>query len=266
MRVVNEKAGTWRFAVAIENASGNEWGGLNWRADTNVWQCNNFGGTNNFVDTVGPLSGWAFIAYTRAGNPTATGYWSRMNGRFDKTLVNTLSIAALDHIQFGNDGAGEWVDGEFAHMRVWKRALSETELYTEMYSPFAVSKKDLDTDILGWNDRRNRAPGGEWTYTAVSGGTVVTPVSSDEIWFPKRITILAATGMTITNVAPSILYENLTNIIITGTGFGASQGTKTVYLDDKLQTVTAWAATSITITAVSPNLWANARLLQVRNT
>jgi hypothetical protein len=151
-------------------------------------------------------------------------------------------------------------------MRVWKRALSEVELYAEMNSPFAVSTKDLDTDILGYNDRRNRAPGGEWTYASVSGGTVVSPVSYDEIWFPKRLTILATGGMTITNVVPTVLYEGLTGIIITGTGFGASIGTKTVYLDDKLQTVTAWADTSITISAVSPNLWANARLLQVRNT
>jgi hypothetical protein len=169
-------------------------------------------------------------------------------------------------MSFGNNSWDERVGAEFAHMRVWKRALSETELYAEMYSPFAVSRKALDTDILGYGDMRNRAPGGEWTYTAVSGGTVVTPVSSDEIWFPKRLTVLAAGNASITNVSPSVLYEGLTNIVITGTGFGATQGTKTVYLDDKLQSIVSWTDTTITFNAVSPNLWNNARLLQVRGT
>jgi hypothetical protein len=76
----------------------------------------------------------------------------------------------------------------------------------------------------------------------------------------------AAAAFVINSVTPNVLYEGLTGVVIAGSGFGAVQGTKTVYLDDKLQTVTAWADTSITITAVSPNLWANARLLQVRNT
>jgi hypothetical protein len=165
-----------------------------------------------------------------------------------------------------NDNFNEWLDGEFAHLRAWSRVLSEAELRDEMNSQTVVSRKNLHTDILGYGDMRNRAPGGEWTYTAVSGGTVVTPVSSDEIWFPKRVTIVGGGGgpHTVDSVTPSILYEGLTGVVIAGSGFGASQGTSKVLLDGIEQTVTAWSDTSITFSVVKPTVWASPRTLAVR--
>ena len=190
-----------------------------------------------------------------------------VNSRWETAATTTGTGAGTNaYASVLNDNFNEWLDGEFAHLRAWSRVLSEAELRDEMNSQTVVSRKNLHTDILGYGDMRNRAPGGEWTYTAVSGGTVVTPISSDEIWFPKRLTVLAAGNASITNVSPSVLYEGLTNIVITGTGFGATQGTKTVYLDDKLQSIVSWTDTTITFNAVSPNLWNNARLLQVRGT
>ena len=268
MRIVVDRTGNYRYFFTFENtvpptdATANH--AMGWSAsDASELYVTGQGAANFPIHP--PRNGLWFYASISSDGSNIFGVWALAGGGFVRAQL-TYGALTIASMSFGNNSWDERVGAEFAHMRVWKRALSETELYAEMNSPFAVSQKNLDTDILGWNDRRNRAPGGEWTYTAVSGGTVVTPISSDEIWFPKRLTVLAAGNASITNVSPSVLYEGLTNIVITGTGFGATQGTKTVYLDDKLQSIVSWTDTTITFNAVSPNLWNNARLLQVRGT
>ena len=265
VRVVVDQVGALRYIFSNSASGGADYCELGWQGD-NSSSVEDAGGLTQF--SVGmPVNGsWFYAALVNgSGGASFRGLWARLNQQFQKTTPRTdraFTPVSLDVGAILTNAATI----EVANLRVWKRVLSETELYAEMYSPFAVSRKALDTDILGYGDMRNRAPGGEWTYTAVSGGTVVTPVSSDEIWFPKRLTVLAAGNASITNVSPSVLYEGLTNIVITGTGFGATQGTKTVYLDDKLQSIVSWTDTTITFNAVSPNLWNNARLLQVRGT
>ena len=129
-----------------------------------------YNGGNAFFATRPKVGVWFFAALTMDEN--IRGFWAYPGSAFVKTSGLATGSFTPDVMVFAGDSRiGEWLDGESAHMRVWKRALTEAELYAEMNSPFAVSRKALDTDILGWNDRRNRGPGGEWTYTAVSGGT-----------------------------------------------------------------------------------------------
>lgn len=185
------------------------------------------------------------------------------------TPSGALGTSAIP-FEIGNrssDSARNW-DGMLSDFAIWDEILTPNEirLLALSVSPWDIRRDYLRHYILP-SERGTLHPEGALLFT----GTKLredprAQYASNDLWLPKRLTILATGGMTITNVVPTVLYEGLTGIIITGTGFGASIGTKTVYLDDKLQTVTAWADTSITISAVSPNLWANARLLQVRNT
>lgn len=79
----------------------------------------------------------------------------------------------------------------------------------------------------------------------------------------------AASTPTISGIVPTVLSDGLVGIVITGTNFGASQGAGTVKISptDNVadggaisQTVTAWADTSITITASRSTLSQNANL------
>ena len=129
-------------------------------------------------------------------------------------------------------------------------------------SRFEIEGASMSYEGVGGSDQ----PATGTSTTSTWSATATYSTSFD--WAVAGLDLAAggAAAFVINSVTPNVLYEGLTGVVIAGSGFGASQGTKTVYLDDKLQTVTAWADTSITITAVSPNLWANARLLQVRNT
>ena len=79
---------------------------------------------------------------------------------------------------------------------------------------------------------------------------------------------------TVTVVSPWLIYDTQTGILVLGTTFEASQGTGTVIIsptDDVAdagavtQTVTAWADTSITITAVRGSLGTGTLYLFVTN-
>jgi hypothetical protein len=87
-----------------------------------------------------------------------------------------------------------------------------------------------------------------WLYSPLLGGTAATQG--------------AGVAATITDAGDE-LYREGDSVTITGTNFGASQGTGSVVIsptDDETdaaavsQTVTAWADTSITITAVRGSL------------
>lgn len=56
---------------------------------------------------------------------------------------------------------------------------------------------------------------------------------------------------TITNVSPSTFKHGDTNIVVTGTNFGATQGSSTLDIDGVVQTGLTWTDTQITIPTVS---------------
>lgn len=63
------------------------------------------------------------------------------------------------------------------------------------------------------------------------------------------IAVRPSGGLTITSVTPSTFDSGITDIVIAGNNFGASQGSSTVDIGGVAQTVTAWSNTSITITS-----------------
>lgn len=82
-------------------------------------------------------------------------------------------------------------------------------------------------------------------------------------WTAAAVAFLPAASISISSVSTAIPYNGQTGITITGTGFGASQGTGAVYISPSnsvadagkvSQTVTAWSNTSITFTAVKGSL------------
>lgn len=100
----------------------------------------------------------------------------------------------------------------------------------------------------------------EWTIAATgtpgnASGDGVTDTASA----PAGSAAEVSEGVSITNISDATLTHGQTGITITGTGFGASQGTGRVVISptDNIadggaidQTVTAWGASSITFTAV----------------
>jgi hypothetical protein len=266
VRIAVNRVNNFRYFFGVENTvpptNSNVNNSMGWNsANTPELYVTTSGSTTFASDP--PVNGGWFYASMSSNGSTVFGVWALAGGRFVRvqTTYSTLTIASMT---FGNNTWDEVVGCEFAHMRVWKRALSEVELYAEMNSPFAVSKNALDTDILGYNDRRNRAPGGEWTYASVSGGTQELILSNSlDIRILNKFVIPVSTGLTVTSIVPSILYKGLTNIVITGTDFGSTQGTSQVLLDGVPQTIVDWTNTSIIFSVTSPTEWANPRVLQV---
>lgn len=101
---------------------------------------------------------------------------------------------------------------------------------------------------------------------SAGAGTIVgnLDASATTIWNWAALEILAATGgVNITNADDESFFNGETGVVITGSGFGASQGSGKVYLSPTNnvadgarveQTVTAWGATSITISVVKGGL------------
>jgi len=173
VRIVVDRAGNYRYFFTVENtvpptdSTANH--SMGWySSDASELYVTGQGGTSFPIHP--PRNGLWFYASISSDGSNVSGLWALAGGGFVRAQ-RTYAALTIASMTFGNNTWDERVGAELAHMRVWKRVLTETELYAEMYSPFAVSRNALDTDILGWNDRSNRGPGGEWTYTAVSGGT-----------------------------------------------------------------------------------------------
>jgi hypothetical protein len=110
-----------------------------------------------------------------------------------------------------------------------------------------------------------------------SGSILEAPVWMPDITTSLAVAIPAAnlvlTGLQpiaktarigILSVSATRLYEGLTGVVITGYGFGATQGTSKVMVDGVTQTVTSWGNTSITFNVVAPSGYASPRTLQVQ--
>ena len=76
---------------------------------------------------------------------------------------------------------------------------------------------------------------------------LLKPVQPSLYIIPRPQVSLVAGSPTITNVTPSTVSDGETNVVITGTNFGAAQGTSTVDVGGVTQTGLTWSDTSITI-------------------
>lgn len=86
---------------------------------------------------------------------------------------------------------------------------------------------------------------------------------SGSIQWTDQIAVFDEIGLTITLVSPWLMYDTQTGVLVQGILFGASQGTGSVTISPSdnvadagavTQTVTAWADTSISFTAVRGSL------------
>jgi hypothetical protein len=95
---------------------------------------------------------------------------------------------------------------------------------------------------------------GSWehaaSYKTADGNISYSQTSAAYAAGAVAINEASAGGLSITSVTPATFDDGRTGVVIAGSGFGASQGSSTVTIGGVAQTVTAWSATSITITTV----------------
>lgn len=106
-----------------------------------------------------------------------------------------------------------------------------------------------------------------FTFKAASiggGGGVSIPIPVGTLTITGLQPVAKSARLEILSISVTRLYEGLTGVVITGYGFGASQGTSKVMLDGVTQTVTSWSDTSITFNVVAPSGYASPRTLQVQ--
>jgi len=144
--------------------------------------------------------------------------------------------------------------GSIAHMRAWAADLSDAEILAERSSATPVRTSGL---YLAW----------EFVADATdSSGNARHGTVNGTVAYVAGPTLGGGASVVISGVSDSTLYSGQTGIVITGTGFGASQGSGQVIVSPTdnvndssavLQTVTSWGDTSITITAVQKHLAVN---------
>ena len=162
-------------------------------------------------------------------------------------LGSALGLLTLGVYPFANAEYGRF---SLDDLRIWSADLTEEELEAEDLSPVPVRTDDL------WD---------AWEFVSgallasASGTRNLTATGSNYEYVAGPI---SASGVTVTDAGDET-FQLGESITITGTGFGATQGAGKVYLSPTNsiadsgkveQTVTAWSATSITITVAKGTL------------
>jgi hypothetical protein len=193
---------------------------------------------------------WYFVAMSCAGTGATDlkGYmWTA-----DGTLVvsaETVGLAVTPiFMSFGGSdyNSNRHLAGLVGRGRVWDAVLSVADFEAEMFSESVVRSTDfnsgfIDASTLGVSPQASRT----WSLSDTSTSSDTPPV---------------LTGCTITDAGDE-LYRAGDSVTITGTNFGAVEGDVYVSPTDDVtnaakvaQTVTSWADTSITFTAVRSTL------------
>lgn len=172
---------------------------------------------------------------------------------YSGTLTNPLQVAGLE---LGQDsGTFTTPNSAWRYVRYWTRALSTGEIEAE----FAMTP-DSETPAASVTDLYLSWPLATGTDTTDLTGNSRVPTISGAATSAEEPTIDEGGGggvPTVTDAGDEAFYDGETGVVITGTNFGATQGTGEVILsptddpddvDAVAQTVTAWGATSITIT------------------
>lgn len=204
-------------------------------------------------------SEWIGIAVT-VSSGTFTLY-TYQAGTLTQQYTESVSSANVSGLYCGQDG-GFYTSARGCHryQRYWAgRVLNSTEIEAEFeMTPSSGTPAASATNLyLSW-------PLADGTDTTDWTGNSRAPTISGAATSSEEPTIGGGTAPTITDAGDEQYYAGETGIVITGTNFGASQGSNgRVYLsptddvDDAgrvSQTITAWGATSITFTATLGSL------------
>jgi hypothetical protein len=210
------------------------------------------GSVGNSYDNSPSIStnAWYFVAMTCSG----TGASDLKAYCWDDTGALTHSVLSITGVtftpilmMFGNSYTGDYFPGRMARGRAWSVALSQAELEAEMFSESVVKTANFYAGFLDYSTLSvEPAPSKSWSLVGTTSSDSDTPP--------------VLTGCTITDAGDE-LYRADDSVTITGTNFGAVEGDVYVSPTDNVedaakvtQTVTAWADTSITFTAVRSTL------------
>jgi hypothetical protein len=221
---------------------------------------NSSGGVTDTGDATGVFSMtpdlWHCLVLVRTGSSTTSRSWGTV-------YPNEVCIGRQASVQSG--AADD--DTLYAELAVWNLALSATIATTVLYTGAGAGKAADHADV--GNAPIHYSKLNSSTQLAATVGTNLTEGGGAEAspWSADHPTITAAAGTaptpTITDAGDELYLDGETGITITGTDFGAAQGAGFVVISPTVdvadvgavtQTVTSWADTSITVTAVKGDL------------
>ena len=132
------------------------------------------------------------------------------------TYAKSIQVAGLYKDSAPNDLQDPLVSGDTIRLAaVWNRALLDSEILSLSRDPYQLLR----------------------------------PATPSLYIIPRPVTLTAGSP-NITNVTPSTVANGSTNVVVTGTNFGATQGSSTLDIAGVIQTGLTWSDTSITIPTV----------------
>lgn len=198
MTSVSTPSGTYRALFDIDAGAGGNTGDVLYMtgdgAVPSIW-------VNNTTSAVGTevvnTTKWLYMAMVRE---SATRLLLYSNCRLDATnTANVGARAATTEIgiaQALSTSSGEDLQsGQFEEIRIWRRALTQSELYQEMRSVTPVNRGGLISHTLCQtiDEIQDYAVGGRWTVTGtLSRGAPLTAA----INWPRRRRVLNSAGTT----------------------------------------------------------------------
>ena len=238
------------------------------------------GGTY-YAASFGPLlaNTWYYLAATYDGE-TLRAY---KNGALitSNTAPSGVPNDETDSLKLGrHSSAAQFFQGTVDEVRIYNRALSLAEIQEDMATPVApvtgptgpvISNLNPASGPVGTSVVITGSNFGatQQTSTVTFNGTAASPTN----WSGTSITVPVPTGATSGNVVVTVggvasngvnftvttstapVISNLnpasgpvgTSVVITGSNFGASQGTSTVTFNGTAASPTNWSGTSITV-------------------
>jgi hypothetical protein len=200
--------------------------------------------------TLIPNDAWYYVAVAGAATEVNYYIWDAAGDLLTSgTRTATLTGAPADvtiGARYGSSYRDHFCPGKYAYWKVWNTTISAEDFATQQFEPdWVVGTSNKHS---GFNDTTTDTSGNSrtWTHWNTTTDSGATPP--------------VLTGCTITDAGDE-LYRADDSVTITGTNFGAVEGDVYVSPTDNVadaakvtQTVTAWADTSITFTAVRSTL------------
>lgn len=207
-RVTNR--GTFENVCGLENASSSagNYQELIFSGSTfYMWTGNNGGVAFGAAPSDGE---WFFFAIVCSGTGAnqCNGYWCTLAATTLNSALNQNNSMTPAFMVLGSSSYDEWLDGNFAGVKVWDAALTEAELLLEVKSLRAVRRENLHLETpqiamtIGDNVTDFSGNGRDWTH----GGTLVVEQGPPVSWDSQKHVnpTVTASGTTVTPSAVTI--------------------------------------------------------------